>query len=209
MYDDSNIKYTFCNSRSQKSLIDHFCISNNINNNIKSLNILDDGDNLSDHCPLLLNIEINLDKYYASNPYRESPRKIQILWSEASIDDKKKYKQILHDLLVNLDVDKDILHCPLFDCKNESHISYMSKLISKIVSLIEIATFSAIPIKILSTNKKKSNIMVGWNKYIKEYRLKSIFWHNLCKECGRPSDCYIADEIIIMLLLKLQKIKKK
>ena len=117
MYDDSNIEYTFCNSRSQKSLIDHLCISNNINNNINSLNILDDGDNLSDHCPLLLNVEFKLDKYYVSNPYRESPRKIQILCSEDSINDKKEYKQILRDLLVNLDVDKDVLHCPLLIVK--------------------------------------------------------------------------------------------
>ena len=35
--------------------------------------------------------------------------------------------------------------------------------------------------------------MIGWNKYVKEYRMKSIFWHNLWKECGSPNNGYVSN----------------
>ena len=34
---------------------------------------------------------------------------------------------------------------------------------------------------------------MGWNKFVEKYRNKSILWHNIWKECGRPSDGYIAN----------------
>ena len=138
MYDNSNIKYTFYNSKNQKSLIDRFWNSNNINKNIKKINILDDSDNLSDHFPLILDIEIKLDKYFVSNIYREGPNKIKI-WS---IADKRKYQQTLHDLLLNL--------CwPRFFMLSSFWLWYwlLAQLITKVDSLIEITIFAVISIK--------------------------------------------------------------
>ena len=35
--------------------------------------------------------------------------------------------------------------------------------------------------------------MVGWNKYVENYRMQSIFWHNIWKKCGSPLVGYVAD----------------
>ena len=45
----------------------------------------------------------------------------------------------------------------------------------------------------MDTNDIKKIILILWQGETNTYRLKSIFWHNLWKECGRPSDYYIAD----------------
>ena len=52
----SNIPYTYINSLNQSSSIDHFCLNSEVKGRIKAINVLDDGDNLSDHLPIVMDI---------------------------------------------------------------------------------------------------------------------------------------------------------
>ena len=45
--------------------------------------------------------------------------------------------------------------------------------------------------KIISPGKEKSKIMIGQNKYVKEYT--TTFLHSLWKKCDSPNKAYIAD----------------
>ena len=54
---DSNVNFTFRNSLNQKSNIDHFLISQNLDDCVRELATSDDGDNLSHHLPVSLSLD--------------------------------------------------------------------------------------------------------------------------------------------------------
>ena len=54
-----NIPYTFINSLNQTSVIDHFIVDSDIVDKAYKLNVLEEGDNLSDHCPVVLEVYLN------------------------------------------------------------------------------------------------------------------------------------------------------
>ena len=42
-------------------------------------------------------------------------------------------------------------------------------------------------------NKKHDTCVLGWNKYVKFYKEKSIYWHEIWKEGGSPSSGQLFD----------------
>ena len=84
-----NIHHTFINSLNQTSLIDHFCISSRIHNKLDNLLVYDEGDNLSDHCPLVLSFYLNSNKISNTTVHIESCRGGRVCLDRASDNDKK------------------------------------------------------------------------------------------------------------------------
>ena len=86
---------------------------------------MDDGDNLSDHIPLILgfkfnaayvpdensNIDINRDENY------------KVCWSEADSEEINNYKVTLSDMIYNLDIPNDCSNWVNFNCKLSSHFT--------------------------------------------------------------------------------------
>ncbi|MEL6988860.1 MAG: hypothetical protein AAGK97_13695 [Bacteroidota bacterium] len=67
--------------------------------------IIEDGDNLSDHCPLV--IKINAD--VKSTGERKRKRYVQgnvpnIQWSDATREEKEKYRSMINTLLRDIDI---------------------------------------------------------------------------------------------------------
>ena len=189
---NKDIPYTFHNSRNHNSVLDHFCFNAGFSKNIVKLGILDDGENLSDHCPLTVEICLIVSRIF--EPKLPVSDKYVVCWSSATHENRVEYRNVLYDLLLSLDLDHEIINCSDFQCKNTKHYEYFMTLLSRIIDMIRLATFATIPTKLRNCNKNnKSKVFMGWNTYVKNYRMKSVFWHNIWKECGRPSNGYIAD----------------
>ena len=47
--------------------------------------------------------------------------------------------------------------------------------------------------KFIEKNNKSSKFIIGWNRYIKEYRNNAIFWHNIWKDCGMPVNGFVSE----------------
>ena len=192
--DRFNIPYTFINSLTQTSVIDHFIVDTDIVDKVYQLNVLDEGDNLSDHLPLIL--KFNLNNTRVNNPIIHTDkinRKFKICWDNATSLQKEHYKLFLSNLIDNTLNRFTGFGCSLVNCRDYAHYNIFNDLLSELIESIELASFACIPIKYFNKSKKKANLMIGWNKYIEEYRNKSIFWHNIWKDCGRPAEGYVAD----------------
>ena len=148
---NKDIPYTFYNSRNHNSVLDHFCLNARIKENISKLGILDDGENLSDHCPLTLEIGLAINRI--SEPTIPISSKTVVCWSSASQENKAAYKNVLHDLLLSLDLDDEILNCSDFQCKDCKHYEYFVSFLDKIIDKIRLATFATIPCKLKECNK--------------------------------------------------------
>jgi len=44
-----------------------------------------------------------------------------------------------------------------------------------------------------TTNRKSTGRIPGWSEEVQPLRDKSLFWHNIWIDCGRPREGYVAD----------------
>ena len=179
------IRYTFMNSLNQKSHIDHFCISSSLAGKVLACHTHDDGDNLSDHCPVVIeiNVKCKYEKIYRSS--RDSLKE-KVQWGNASELDKDNFRHLLNEMLDNIHIPFEALHCLDLHCIR--HSTEFRNYLYQIVESLELATIASVPVKKMRGGNESSNLVVGWNAYVKNYRNQSIFWHNLWKDCGRPID---------------------
>jgi hypothetical protein len=72
-------------------------------------------------------------------------------------------------------------------CRNEQHIAHVNNYSSQIIrACLESAT-NTIP-STSESDGKNTEVVPGWNKYVLPARDKSLLWHNIWSECGRPRD---------------------
>ena len=175
--------YTRIDSRNNKSFIDHFLLSKNVNH--CNVSVAHDGNNLSDHAPITLYAEYNITKM------KQKCKNTSVTnWESATAQNIQKYKVILDEHITNFKLPASVINCNNFMCKEHDYI-----ILQKINDLINILISCAdetIPMKNIS-NKNKGGIP-GWNEYVQPYKDKSIFWNNVWKNAGSPRQGQLADE---------------
>ena len=185
------INYTFVNSLNNKSLIDHFCVSQRINDSIISFIKYDEGDNLSDHLPLILKFSATIDVNKPQS-FDQEYKNEMIDWFNANEMNIEEYMLCLDKLLNEVSIPFDALNCLDINCKQ--HENDYQIFLNKILDSIELAALTSIPIKLHSNNKDRdSKRLLGWNFYVKQYHTKAILWHRIWKENECPADGYIAE----------------
>ena len=172
--------FTFENSRHNRSFIDHFIVSERLNNCIAY--VYDEGDNLSDHKPITIETTLTTNLI----PNKNVSRHI-IEWDKASSEHKREYKDLLDSNFRNLTISENILNCNDFNCKQ--HEGYILQKLEESIDIFKFCANSTIPNKRLSG---KGGIH-GWNEFVKPYKDKSMHWHNVWKSVGRPTTGPVAD----------------
>ena len=189
-----NIPYTFMNAINQRSLIDHFLVNSRINDRLSNCYIMEDGDNLSDHCPLVLKIIGKLCNGNKQITGRVNASQLpRIRWNDASNSDKENYRNKVNDLLSQIDIPFSAIHCTNSECT--IHGAEFTSFLSDIVEVMEISSYSSIPLSKKKNAEGNRNvnrgIIVGWNSRVKKFRDQAIFWHNIWKDCGRPVNGWV------------------
>ena len=92
-------QYTYRHdSLNQTKLNDHFLISSGLSTQISNLHVLDDGDNTSDHLPLMVNVSVSTKETSLSEPTSFSPRAPR--WKNLSGSHKMRYEENVERLLL-------------------------------------------------------------------------------------------------------------
>ena len=141
----TSIQYTYCHeSLNQKKFIDHFIVSESLflNGSIGNHFVLDDGDNTSDHLPLLLTLNISLPESQTevSRPQKTSA----INWKKVSAEKRNEYSNKLEQLLLAQEAPSHVsgcLHkcgCLSDACRNsiQSEYDYIKSCISTASKLL-------------------------------------------------------------------------
>ena len=125
-----NFSYTFINGLNHTSMIDHFCVSSRTHDKLINLSIIDEGDNLFDHRPLVINFlfNFNFDKTSTSNVH-ENINKIKFRWKEASCEYNDNFRYTLDWLLKDIEIPFDALNCKNIPCFSHSEILIISVMI--------------------------------------------------------------------------------
>ena len=176
-----NNNYSRSDVHNNRSFIDHFIVSQNIDFNVS---VSHDGDNLSDHDPitLLTRNEIGLINSQPCVKYINN-------WRDATEENIVNYKIRQNQKMIGYEIPDSIKNCTNLLCTVHNDLIY-----EKIDELLEILISSGdevIPKKRISSNSKGG--IMGWNDFVKPFKEKSIFWNNVWKNAGSPQQGELAN----------------
>ena len=186
----SNIDYSYVNHHAGTcSIIDHFLVTPNLVECIKTLFVEHQGDNLSDHDPIFMELVVQHEKV-SRNSTNKSYKCID--WNLVTDAERNNYVETLDMLLDDINLPCDTLSCKdLYCCEHNNDIDkYGSDIMNACLQAGELC----IPHRMVKTGSShQSKSIPGWKEYVAPVREQSIFWHNLWIECGRPKHGHIAD----------------
>ena len=112
----SNVDYTYCSKISkERSCLDHFLLSDNLFNIICQYECKHDGDNLTDHDPIIMSLALPVDYI---NEHRKVKHNIRPLWDKATEDDLRVYKDNLDKQLELTEIPHEMLKCANNNCNS-------------------------------------------------------------------------------------------
>lgn len=186
-HDKCQIDYSYSFNSCRFSVLDHFLLSGALYNAaIDSVSVLHDIDNLSDHEPIILQLSLNIN-YVGFQKRIYTPR---VSWVKASDCDIQGYKDSLSRKLNNIEIPIDALLCIDTCCTDSHHLLCLNKYATDLTDSCLLAAEEAIP---RSCARQRSGRIPGWSEFVQPVRDKSLFWHNLWLECGRPRTGAVAD----------------
>ena len=171
---NKNFTY-FHESLNQKKWSDHFLVSTSFAQSTANHEIIDVGDNTSNHLP----IKFQLSCKISAEPARaESSKKSPSLkWEKCNDEQKNAYSTRLADLLFqNPDHSTS---CSIAHCRNSDCLSAVQKEYDKLIELISLAD------KVLPRHKPGVQ-KHWWSNELTELRKKSIEIHRLWQLEGKP-----------------------
>ena len=182
--EDANVPYTHIPIRSEYSTIDHFITSLNLCDAVKIYEAMFIHNNFSDHIPIYLELDINISYSQMTRNSRESLTN----WEKCTTDNVEDYKTCVDNNIVNLDYNSEMLSCRNVKCK--IHSEHLKQLHDSIIEICVYASNKHLPkTRDIQTNK---NSIPGWNDYVKPYLDKSLFWHEIWLQCGKPRQGEVA-----------------
>ena len=175
----SNVNFTYFNEHSNvRSLLDHFIVTDNLFNMLSGYSSVDDIDNFSDHNPVMLSLNL------ASRVMVE--RQVQLgarpSWARASDHHVNRYKESLRERLAQIRIPNEVIECTNFHC--DEHDEVIVRYYSEIINAMKTSAANCIP-------KFKKRAKAGWAEFVSPAREKSLFWHRIWVECGKPHDGWL------------------
>ena len=182
----SNVIYSFESKiDGRRSLIDHFMVTENIFDKIVSYDSDICVDNLSDHIPVCLHLDIALSTSHCV----QGKKKVCINWKKVTDRDKLSYKQELDCILEEVPLPVDV-----FNCNSIDHNRQLQGFYDNIICACVTAGQSAFVKDFTHRRKENGNKSTpGWSLYVKKYKEKAVLWHSIWKANGCPREGLIAN----------------
>jgi hypothetical protein len=114
----------------------------------------------------------------------------RVSWVKATNNDLCKYQCSLSEYLKSVRVPVEALLCADVHCCNASHSQAINIYADNIIEACISAGEVAIP---RVSSRSASRRIPGWSEFVQPARDKSLFWHKLWVDCGRPRSGAVAD----------------
>ena len=185
----SDVDFTFMSKISHdRSIIDHFLMTENLFNTICMYRSLHEGDNLSDHSVLQMQLQLPVEY---SSEQDVVIRHVSPQCHKADTRQLLQYKMCLDELLERVHVSAELLNCREYDCVE--HSDAIECLHRGIVN----ACLEAGGLTLLHRNDNPRPVPIsGWSEFVAERRQNAILWHCIWKQSGSPNRGTIASNRI-------------
>lgn len=194
-HSSSNVDYTYHFNMKHFTCIDHFILSDKLFEEAVVLQYaLHDVDNTSDHDPVCMLLDLQVARVQTCKRiYRARPS-----WSKASAEQLAAYQISLRANLLDINLPYDAILCNDLHCCNADHRAAINTFVSCVGNACLSAASENVPVP---RQKGLRGSIPGWTEHVAPFREKSIFWHQVWIDCGRPHNGLVAD---IMRKTRLQ-----
>ena len=183
--ENADIPYTFMsndkigNRVGSKSKIDHFIISPSLKNAISEYTILDEHENGSDHRPILLTLDIDINMH----KMQERNFKPSVAWEKCDNTSIGHYQNVLDQKLLQINPKEEGWSCRNSKCTK--HSEFIQSKYNTLVNLWLEASNASLPHT--SNNGNHMNKTVpGWNEHVRDRKLESKRCHDAWVRAGKP-----------------------
>ena len=175
-------------NRTYFSVIDHFCISNDLLNNVIEAAPLYSPDNTSNHSPIYLKIKCNSSNLSRDDNCNNQNTLIipKPMWNRATESDVNNYVNHLERLMHDITIPYAAIHCENLHCNDGQHTVDIDTYALHVMDAISVATEVNIPHSTPGLNRKTP--VPGWGDFVKPFREDSLFWHSVWISAGRPQN---------------------
>ena len=164
------------------SKIDHFFWSPSLDASITTAGVIHHSDNMSDHAPIYVSVDINTANTSEISPDNSSPA-LKPSWRRATTEQRKNFPTILNEKLKTVHMSEIIQNCSNVKCRDPDHCEKTDEFMSSLLECVEHAAIEALPVP-LAPNKRK--IVPGWKSEVKPFRDAAFFWHQVWVSAGKP-----------------------
>lgn len=189
-HSSANIDYTYNFSMTRFSVIDHFLLSAMIYDGlVESVSVCHDMSNLSDHEPLILtlNLDVSCLSHIEAVDQTDRPS-----WVKATCEHLASYRSCLSEKLSDIPIPTEAVGCHRADCHNRDHTLALNVYVQHIIKACSSSALETIPAAGSSGGQRR---IPGWTQYVEPARQKSLFWHKIWQDCGRPRSGPVADSM--------------
>jgi hypothetical protein len=170
----SSVDFTYANtSTGVTSTLDHFIVSRNVYDGISCYVSVHEGDNLSDHYPVLLELQIDVE--YSKCNTQPSPRPSPS-WRRADQQHIECYREHFRNELQRVEAPAEALVCRQFNCTE--HLDDLKGYYSAILTALTSSANACIP-------ERRKKAMAGWSEHVGHRKDDAIFWHSVWVSGGR------------------------
>ena len=181
----ANVPYTYSNGNSFSTL-DHFIVTPNLEQSIVNYESIFLANNFSDHFPVLLQLNIDID-YHTMDKISRSPN---VAWHKCNNENIEQYKFEIDRLIGEINLNFDSFACTNWNCNihKEDLCSWYNELVKVLLTASQISLPT-------TSNTEKRKVIPGWNELVKPKLENSLYWHNEWVNLNRPSHGLVADNM--------------
>ena len=176
---NKNVGYTYVHeSLNQQSWLDHFVVTKKLDSLLSQCDIIDAGNNLSDHLPISCSFKISQESISNLNLDQRNvtKRSYKERWDKA---DLISYYMQSGKLLQSIVAPVELLHCTS-NCRCNSHIIVIEEYYKNIVNMLKRSSAGCVP-------KMPCNCLKAfWNDELDRLKTISIDMHVLWRSVGSP-----------------------
>ena len=181
------IDFTFCSpTEATFSTIDHFAISEGLENFVNDAGVLHLGDNVSGHSPIYMKLNLGAMPLHAVKPMQYCPRQN---WNKATLEDKDDFKNAVSECLSSLSVPNSVIQCHDLGCTDPAHRIDIDLFTRDLIMILENCAADHIPYNRPKSCKpsKRRKIVPGWVELVQPQQEKARFWYQIWHASGKPS----------------------
>ena len=166
-------------TQNASSLIDHFFISTDLYSNISDVSILDDGDNLSDHLPVVMNMSVQCHFIKATVSESNTLNVSRLRWDKC---DLSNYYNLTHYYLSAVNVPMSLLYSDGSVCtQNDGNVpESISLFYNELVGALNLAATQSVPVC------KQNFFKFWWDEECQLLKDNSVSKHRVWVDSGRP-----------------------
>jgi hypothetical protein len=153
---------------------------------VKGLSVVHSVDNTSDHEPVNISFEFDVTVLVGSQRNYDS----KLAWHKASSVDINNYCNCVSDLLSNVTIPVDAINCKDVCCNNCLHRTALNQYCRDIGQCCLNAGLQTIPTTVCDNDHR---VIPGWSEHVAPLREKSLFWHNVWLQAGKPRNGVLAN----------------